>query len=111
MQMPWGKFRGQDLAQIPLDYIVWALEHAASVEPRLRTALVDEVGKRLGLVRPSPPRTERPTNEGTVAAVFDRWFRAAVMRFHPDRGGDPQLMAALNNLRDEFRDVVGGGRA
>lgn len=112
MRMPWGKHRDKDLSEVPLGYLAWALEEADSLDWRLRDELVSEVGRRLGLVRPghpvgAPPRQSR--SESELAAAFDRWFRAAVLRVHPDRGGDAAMMAMLNNLRDEFRAVVRGG--
>lgn len=29
-------------------------------------------------------------------------YRDLAMRYHPDRGGDPEIMKEINNLYDEF---------
>lgn len=46
---------------------------------------------------------ERPTQWTTVVARF----QTLAMRYHPDRGGDPEVMAKINAARDAARIDLG----
>jgi hypothetical protein len=112
--MPWGKHRGEPLRDIPLGYLAWALESAASLDDELREAICDEVRHRLG-VDDSPrwplalvpdPETADAANELIVAG-----YRAVALRAHPDKGGTHQAMLAATAARDWLRGAVERGVA
>jgi hypothetical protein len=54
--MPWGKYKGRHLAEVPCGYIAWVLESCGNVGGEFRRALEREPIDRLGIdVRPSGP--------------------------------------------------------
>jgi hypothetical protein len=94
--MPWGKHKGQDLADVPESYLQWALENAEAMSPTLREA----IRARLGLP-PTPPDGQAVAAVvGKVHDVLRDVYRKMSMRFHPDRGGSTAAMAAINHMND-----------
>ena len=47
MEMPFGKYRGDDLMDLPEDYIEWVLENC-DLRPILQKALEDQLAMRKG---------------------------------------------------------------
>ena len=43
VRMPFGKYKGLPLADIPTDYLVWVLENCDNVTFNLRTAIINQV--------------------------------------------------------------------
>jgi hypothetical protein len=106
MRMPWGKYVGYDLEDVPLGYLGWVLEQPWLM-PELREAIVEEVARRLGLEVPC----QQPTRAAIVPAELRRWaaeivesgFRQAARRHHPDLGGSEHAMRALLEARECLR--------
>lgn len=48
MTMPFGRYQGMDLLDIPLDYLVWIEENLKSLKPELREDINFEINRRLG---------------------------------------------------------------
>jgi hypothetical protein len=99
MKMPWGKHRGMDLADVPEDYLRWALEHAEVMGPVLREA----IRQRLGLP------TESASNNQIVATVRDCLkviYRELSLRYHPDRGGSHAAMIAVNHMHERLQEEL-----
>jgi uncharacterized protein (DUF3820 family) len=44
--MPFGKYKGARLADIPSDYLEWLISTAANLRPPLRRAIVMELERR-----------------------------------------------------------------
>ena len=38
--MPFGKYRGKPLAEIPVDYLLWVLANCQNITPKLRRAII-----------------------------------------------------------------------
>jgi hypothetical protein len=114
MTMPWGKFAGQPLHELPLGYLGWALEEAQSLNFELRKAIQDEIKRCLGVDDPPRwplalvpgPETADAANELIVAG-----FRVVAMKAHPDRGGSHHAMLAATAARDWLRGAVERGVA
>lgn len=114
MYMPWGKYRGHELDDVPMGYLAWLLEECDNVDGYLRDAIREEIANRLDLncePEPPPPKPAGPRPirckrcEGFVQTVRT-WFRRWCQRLHPDRGGDVEAMKALNELHDEFNRLL-----
>jgi hypothetical protein len=105
--MPWGKFRGWHVREVPLSYLAWVLEECDNVSPFLERAIRDELAWRLGIDRPqqAPARGIDPSH---LKGAVGRWYREQTMRHHPDRGGEPGAMVALNNLNDSIAALIEG---
>jgi hypothetical protein len=110
MYMPWGKHRGEDLADVPLSYLVWVIEECDNVRYDLREAIKDQVAYRLNLQR----EVEVPTTEVVrmcdrcmaIKKMLTRWFRKWSLVLHPDRGGTHEEQSALNDAKDELVAVL-----
>jgi hypothetical protein len=112
--MPFGKYAGQRLDEVPTDYLLWAL---GEIGPRLdrhglglHQAIIDEVRRRDGQTDPDTNAWDAGVC-GTLPArmqpLIARWYRNLVLRWHPDRGGSTQAMQAVNDAHDRLRQMVG----
>ena len=124
--MPWGKHKGVPISQIPTSYIAWLLAESDNLPHNLRRLLgVTLVTKlRIGecdrchlrhsnycgqcarevakLASSKPPG---PDHDHT-ANFAERWLRKMAMKFHPDRGGNTQSMAAVNAGFELLRELA-----
>jgi hypothetical protein len=128
--LTFGKHRGQTIDQVPVDYLEWCLRKLAQLEPDMRAAMAAEIQRRStngpGAVRPPPlpppPPPPPPVDPreilGDLMYILEGWYRGLCLRHHPDRGGDPAVMRALNaayedllrRLRQEVEDLGNGAK-
>jgi hypothetical protein len=89
--MPFGKFKGRRLGDLPDAYIAWLL--AIDLREPLRSDVVAEAVRR-GLVTNPVGRIAplRPVAEELIGAGL----RALARRHHPDVGGDLVTMQRVN---------------
>lgn len=64
---PWGKHKGKQLADVPRDYLEWALRDADMMKPDLRHRIEEFLGLPIGSTGP-PPSTPGDVKLGEVAA-------------------------------------------
>lgn len=85
IRMPFGKYKGDLIADVPSSYLTWTLDHAAenTLEPMLARALALELFQRLILPHVNidlsdkiNPRTQRPASD--PHGVFDEPTRRRV---------------------------------
>jgi hypothetical protein len=108
--MPWGKHRGKRLVEVPLSYLVWTIEEC-DLTPALREAIGAVVLARLAAkgirgTGGTAPRTSSPDPPVNWRTVLSSWFRPLALRYHPDRGGDGKVMAALNHAKEQLEDLL-----
>lgn len=69
MTLPWGKYRGRDVSDVPSGYLLWLVEQSNIGEPHL-SEIREELAARLGmddaLLQLTPPagptsRAKSPT--------------------------------------------------
>lgn len=115
--MPFGKWRGHDISEIPGSYLDWLLREV-NMSFTLDQAVKEEVlTRRSGRGRQytPPPRPEQQTSQAVASVpwepIVQRWHHRLVMAHHPDRGGDNRLMAIINDavadLKEAFRQAAG----
>lgn len=101
--MPWGKHRGELIANVPSGYLVWLLEESDIAAP-YRGAIREELADRLGFFALAAPVAAPPPE---IAPVFREMvaagFRAVAIRCHPDRGGSTAEMQRVNEVREWAR--------
>ncbi len=96
--MPWGKYRGCDLCDVPAGYLAWALEECDNVAGWLRAAMANELAERFRYA-------DEPTN--LPAADVEGAYRTMALKYHPDRGGCTEAMQAINEFYAILRQVTG----
>lgn len=92
--MPFGKYKGDNLCELPEDYIEWLMGWDGLREP-LRSAL-----KRELLFREPPP--------ASMLDVINAGYKALAMKYHPDVGGSNEQMKLLNSSVESLRRIVKG---
>jgi hypothetical protein len=106
--MPFGKYRGRYVCQVPADYLAWCLRECDSLDPYLRSVMAESLRRR--------GHREQPRQERHQGAVMPReelkerlrnWWRPLARKHHPDAGGDGKVMAALNAAKDELYETLG----
>ena len=104
MQMPFGKYQGQGLDEIPRDYLEWLLD-AGIRSKRLRQAITDELDRRASDRRshsrgtqPPPPNkiTIPDEHKPFIDEIVRSGYRTASKRCHPDHGGSGDQFRALH---------------
>jgi len=108
--MPFGKYQGYDLADIPTSYLRWLVEHvdlygelADEVEAELaaRACAQRQVSAAGGLAIQVAPE-----DVPLVREIIERGYKAAVRVHHPDAGGNAEIMKRLNILADSLRSQL-----
>jgi hypothetical protein len=106
--MPFGKYRGLDVEDLPDTYLEW-LRSLDDLRGPLRGAVNDEWRAR---------QWETHSRDDAVADLVgdldaeDRTLLGELIRvgyrqlaktYHPDTGGDPEIMTRLNRLVEKLR--------
>ncbi len=106
--MPFGKWRGLPLTEIPESYLSWVLEVAR--EP-LRTAILRELARR-GASEPPVPGLDLRIDPVAALDLIDAGRRALARKHHPDvAGGDAARMATINDTADRLAALFAAGAA
>lgn len=102
--MPFGKYKGWSISDVPRDYLAWVLNNCERIDPALRRAIYEHLTQGAG-PRPAPPPPRRPPDLGplleSVPAVVTRARGRLAARMHPDRGGDCEAMQLVNGVADD----------
>lgn len=108
LTMPFGKYRGEALENVPASYLRWVLREADCVDDWtwLRPALEAELRRRERAGRGSPPPRQDYQVLPDIEPVVAAWYRELSLRFHPDRGGHPERMIALNIARERLEELL-----
>lgn len=110
-RLPFGKFRGHDVADVPGSYLSWLYFEAERLDPSLHRAIRTELAGRLGatLDREAPRLLPAPQVADAARAIVDTGYRVTAKRAHPDIGGDHRQMIAVSDARDYLRRAVEHG--
>lgn len=96
MNMPFGKFKGVPVDELPQDYLSWLWTEVDLRDP-LRSAVKGVLFPECGPVEACMP------DKDLVRCVY----RRLASKWHPDHGGDHKAMAALN---DFYTELIAGIR-
>jgi hypothetical protein len=102
--MPFGKYRGWPLANVPAAYLAWAVDIAR--EP-LRTDIEVELYARQG---PDADLAQAAggIDPGAALELVELGRKAAARKHHPDvTGGDAGRLAILNSTADRLLALFG----
>lgn len=133
MDMPFGKYQGKDIDDIPLGYLRWVHQNVRNITPRLR----DCIAKRIGNNDPGPtPQVDVSQYQQRIAELEktvkeavhvaegwkdkafglklevedfkDEWkplFRKLALLLHPDRFGNPDAMSLVNEVNKKINNL------
>jgi hypothetical protein len=95
--MPFGKYQGIELDEIPDDYIVWCLDKLTRLGPGLRRAMEARL-------EPTDISSDgiMPRVHDAIAATYRRMSR----RFHPDHGGTNDQHIVVNEFFEALRRAI-----
>lgn len=96
MRMPFGKFKGFDVDELPQDYLRWLIENIDLREP-LRSAVFWNHNQRK-----AESGWECLPDEATLKVVY----RRLAQKWHPDHGGSTEAMQALNDFLSEIKSLA-----
>lgn len=100
MRMPFGKHRGEKLADIDIGYLEWLFENCDLRAP-LRSAVKAELDRRQWDQSPDPLCSTTITTD-----IVNTWHRRMAVKFHPDKGGSHEVMKAVNFGRDVLLSLI-----
>ena len=97
MNLPFGKYKGTPLHQLPADYFAWLCSLELR-DQKLRLAIEDERHRRIFL-------EEHPgsVNPRLVDEIVGAGLRSLAKKFHPDHGGSHEQMQMINVAADWLR--------
>lgn len=107
MRMPFGKHRGREIRDCPIDYLRWCLDNVEFRNPALRRAIRNHVE----WCEESPEGPTPPPAPGLPPALVKRWIRDVhhemARQFHPDlRNGSHEAMTAVNAFKDRLEETM-----
>jgi hypothetical protein len=104
-RMPFGKFKGQRISELPDNYFGWLLSLGEDLRDPLRSAVEREYRRRVEDQDRMRLLTS-PDVRDAAAELIAAGFRTLAKVKHPDAGGDHAAMVALTEARDLLRTVV-----
>jgi hypothetical protein len=112
VRMNFGKHKGQRLQDVPTSYLAWVLRECTNLEGWLRAAIGTELGTRDEAPQRTSRRAAKPTRGEYPppvdwAGILRKWHHGLALDYHPDRGGHPEAMKAINEAHDRLKRLVG----
>lgn len=100
IRMPFGKFKGVLVADLPDDYLMWLRSLGTLREP-LRSAVEAEWRLRFGGSAPGKPLS--PEIRTMADELVSAGYRKLAQLHHPDHGGDGSAMTLVNLASEALR--------
>jgi hypothetical protein len=112
-RMPFGKFKGRRLADLPAEYLDWLYSLETLYAPTARAVEAEWLRRHAG--RSTNNGAWQASRHGPIPAaaqaaatqVVQEGYRALTRKWHPDVGGDAERMRALNVAVDWLRARIG----
>jgi hypothetical protein len=115
MQMPFGRYQGCGLDEIPEDYLEWLIDDDVIRSARLRQAVLGELDNRRENFRRDYYSAQPPPSSGInvpdahrpyIDEIVRSGYRTAAMRYHPDQGGSGDQFRALHNAFEWLKERI-----
>ena len=87
MEMPFGKYKGEDVEDLPESYLRWLT--SIDLYGSLREAVYEALGK--------------PDPQKQLPAQIQLVYKQIAKRWHPDTGGSDEAMTAVNEFYEELQ--------
>jgi hypothetical protein len=95
--MPWGKYQGTRIEDLPDEYIDQLLSWRELKDERVKQLLKTERSRRM-----IDPRSVA----GIMLALIKTGYKSMAVKYHPDHGGNTEQMQKLNAAKDALLEVV-----
>jgi tellurite resistance protein len=105
--MPFGKFRGYNLEDLPDHYLKWLLFDADFVQGQLLSEIQDEVERRWPCRMPTVFTSDFRC-EAVDSQKLKSVYRKLAVQFHPDKGGYLEAMKAINLFYEMMQEATSG---
>jgi len=115
-----GKHNGQQVSEVPTQYLRWCVRTLTDIEPRLLESIREELTRRRHQdgqqAHDENARREREARANSArqysppvqwAGIVREGYRGLALDFHPDRGGSNEAMRVINEAHDRLRQLVG----
>lgn len=99
-RMPFGKYKGIDILELPSNYLLYALETFDLPEELtivLSTTLYDRL---IAMPNCGGYFENMVINIGIDEHKIKAVYKALTLKYHPDKGGSHEAMQAINEFRD-----------
>ncbi len=109
MQMPFGKFKGRELADLPDDYVSWLLN--IDLREPLASAIKREFSRRAAEAQDRRKAAAlQPESEvlSLAARIIATGYKRLATTMHPDAGGEHAEMVLLNAVKDFLQNHLRG---
>lgn len=107
MYMPFGKYKGWHLSDVPVDYLEWLVTWNG-LRDSMRYEVQQELRRRFGTRSYGTRAPPEPKEARIGVDVADVWRRKMAFEFHPDRGGTVEGMRAINRGYEYLRELLLG---
>lgn len=98
--MPFGKYKGVEILELPSNYILYALE-TFDLPEELTISLTQIFYDRLiNLPNCGGYFENMVLFVGAEPAKVKSIYKALTLKYHPDKGGSHEAMQAINEFRD-----------
>ncbi len=102
--MPFGKYSGHPIGDLPPAYLRWCLENLESMRPDIRAEM------RRVLARDPTATTTTDVQPAAIVSQIDSelksWYRSASLQYHPDRGGDTRGQIIVNAVFESLSTML-----
>ncbi len=110
MMMPFGRYRGLPLSEIPDAYLDWLF--TIRLREPLASALNREAARRAGDFGGSngaysgPIRRMTELDSEIAGELVTAGYRVLAQRHHPDHGGETRIMQVINATVEALRQLL-----
>jgi hypothetical protein len=106
--MPFGKYVGWRVNQVPTGYLCWMLDTCDNLRPWLREAARSVHFERAAAHADAPehPRAVDTITRTQLKDTVQAWYRRLAFEYHPDRGNDENIMRGINIAHDRLKEAL-----
>lgn len=101
MRIPFGKYRGRELSDVPENYLCWIIDNFE--RESWRQVAANELRRRALRASEPPPSRALGVIDGITRELIEAGFKVLAKKFHPDCGGSKEKMQQLNATMERLR--------